>query len=120
MASTKKAADHPFEKATALPQMLRKWRLANQIKLSAAADDLEEVSTSTWGHWETGARFPKGKKLLELVTYTGIPLHLLICSKTEDYPECHPQPDGNGNGDKLATKNPKTFLNKGGNQIYAG
>jgi transcriptional regulator with XRE-family HTH domain len=119
MAGTKKAAGHPFEKATALPQMLREWRLANQIKLSAAANDLG-VSTSTWGHWETGARFPKGKKLLKLVEYTGISLHQLICSKTGDFTECHPQPDGSGNGDKLVTRNPKTLLNKGGNQIYAG
>jgi transcriptional regulator with XRE-family HTH domain len=119
MASTKKAADHPFEKATTLPRMLREWRHMNHIKLSAAADDLE-VSMSTWGHWETGARFPKGKKLLELVEYTGIPLHQLICSKTGDFTECHPQPDASGNGDKLVTKNPKTLLNKGENQIYAG
>jgi len=111
MANTKGAADHPFDKATALPKTLREWRRANQIKISSAAEELE-VSTSTWGHWETGARFPKGKKLLRLVDYTGIPLHQLICPNGEGCPQCNPQPaangNGNGNGYKSVTKSRKT------------
>jgi hypothetical protein len=60
-----------------------------------------EVATSTWEHWETGARFPKGKKRLDLATYTGIPLHLLICHNIEDRPQFTGNGKNNGkNGDK--------------------
>ena len=107
MASTKNAGDHPFDKATALPKKLREWRHTNQVKLSTAAEELG-VSISTWGHWETGARFPKGKKLLELVDYTGIPLHQLICLNSEDCLQCNPQIAANGNGYKSVTISRKT------------
>jgi transcriptional regulator with XRE-family HTH domain len=71
-------SNHPFSEATALAHMLRAWRRQQQKKISAVASDLG-VSTAAWAHWETGARFPGGKKLLQLSAYTGIPLPELIC-----------------------------------------
>jgi len=59
---------------------------------------------------ETGARFPKGKKPLELVTYARIPLPPLICPKSKDCPQGNPQPEANENGCKVVAKN----------QIYTG
>jgi transcriptional regulator with XRE-family HTH domain len=77
-AKGKCGADHPFSEATALAHMLRAWRQQQQKKISAVAWDLG-VSTAAWAHWETGARFPGGKRLLQLSAYTGIPLPELIC-----------------------------------------
>jgi transcriptional regulator with XRE-family HTH domain len=44
------------------------------------------VSTSTWGHWETGERLPSGELLLAIENLTGIPLHVLFCPHLETCP----------------------------------
>ncbi len=58
------------------------------MKIDAAAADFG-VSSSAWGHWETGARFPQGNELIKLAGFTGIPLHKLICP----YGDSCPMPD---------------------------
>ena len=55
------------------------------MKISAAAQGLG-VAASTWGHWETGYRFPTGSVLLDLVRYTGLSLVELICEHGEHCP----------------------------------
>jgi len=62
-----------------LARTLRNWRKRNGLKIKAAADELG-VSPATWGHWETGARFPAAKHLSLLSLYLGIPTCQLICS----------------------------------------
>ena len=81
----KNIQNHPFLNVTALPRVLRKWRQEKQMKIETAAADVG-VSTSAWGHWETGARFPMGRELLRLSAHTGIPLHELICPHAESCP----------------------------------
>jgi hypothetical protein len=49
-----------------------------------------KISAACWGHWETGARFPRGKELVKLSHYTGIPMHQLLC------PHAHSCPRHNG------------------------
>jgi len=58
--------------------LLRQWREERGIKESVAAQELG-VSTATWGHWETGARFPTAKNLLALSLYTETPIQHLFC-----------------------------------------
>ena len=92
MGKPKTTPDHPYLSATALPQVLRQWRQKNQMKIQTAAVELG-VSMSAWGHWETGSRFPQGRELLRLSTYTGIPLAELICPHVADCPsnQCNGQ-----------------------------
>jgi|GEM_PF-2855409 len=85
------SADHAYWHSTALPRVLREWRLRKGLKISAVAGDLR-VSTAAWGHWETGARFPQGKDLIRLSAYTGIPLPQLICPHAEACPLCVEEP----------------------------
>lgn len=75
----------------ALGPNLKRWRLAKGLKLSAAAAELG-VATSTWDHWENGRRFPTGRRLLELVAYTGLPLNLLVCANADRCPYAKQQP----------------------------
>ncbi len=87
MGKPKTTPDHPYLNATALPQVLRHWRQEHQVKIQTAAVELG-VSMSAWGHWETGTRFPQGRELLRLASYTGIPLAELICPHNANCP-CH-------------------------------
>ena len=68
-----------------LPKALQRWRDHRGMKISAAAQGLG-VAASTWGHWETGYRFPTGSVLLDLVRYTGLSLVELICEHGEHCP----------------------------------
>lgn len=65
-----------------LPSRLKAWRAKKKIKISSAAAGLG-VAASTWSHWECGRRFPSGALLLEIITYTGIPLVELVCENAQ-------------------------------------
>lgn len=78
----------PYEGFSFLPQALQRWRERRGLKISAAAQGLG-VAASTWGHWETGFRFPTGSVLLDLVQYTGMSLVELICEHAEQCPFKH-------------------------------
>jgi len=82
---------HTYSSATALPQALIWWREKNGLKTEAAAAEMG-VSTAAWGHWETGARFPQGKELIKLSSYTGLPVHMLLCPHAESCPHCDKTP----------------------------
>jgi len=58
--------------------VLHRWRKEGGLKESVAAEELG-VSSATWGHWETGARFPSAKHLCALSVYTGIPVQHFFC-----------------------------------------
>ena len=65
--------------------LLRQWRKERGVKESVAAKELG-VSTATWGHWETGARFPSAKNLLALSRYTKIPIEHFFCTNRHRCP----------------------------------
>lgn len=69
---------YPFADCTALPTALKKWRSGRNLKIETAARQLG-VSAATWGHWETGLRFPSGHNLKMLSFYTQIPIWRLVC-----------------------------------------
>ena len=75
----------PYGEFSFLPIALQRWRKRNGLKLTAAARGLG-VATSTWGHWETGFRFPTGRVLLSLVQYTGLSLVDLLCEHSQYCP----------------------------------
>jgi hypothetical protein len=75
----------PYAGFSFLPKALQRWRGRKGFKISAAAQGLG-VAASTWGHWETGFRFPTGSVLLNLVQYTGLSLAELICEHGEQCP----------------------------------
>ena len=75
----------PYADFSFLPKALQHWRERNGLKISAAAQGLG-VAASTWGHWETGVRFPTGSVLLDLVQYTGMSLVELVCEHGEHCP----------------------------------
>jgi hypothetical protein len=75
----------PYAGFSFLPRALQRWRERKGYKISAAAQGLG-VAASTWGHWETGFRFPTGSVLLNLVQYTGLSLAELICEHGEQCP----------------------------------
>ena len=77
--------DHAYTGRMALAQRLRWWRETNNLKIAAAAECLG-VSTSAWGHWETGERFPSGEMLLALARFTSLPLRVLLCPNLESCP----------------------------------
>jgi DNA-binding transcriptional regulator YiaG len=78
----------PYAEFSYLPTALHQWRLRKGLKISAAASGLG-VAASTWGHWETGFRFPTGSVLLDLVRYTGMSLVELICEHGSHCPMFH-------------------------------
>lgn len=61
-----------------LAKKLHAWREQNGVKMEVAAKELG-VSTATWGHWETGRRFPVLQHLSCLSQYLKIPICRLIC-----------------------------------------
>lgn len=75
----------PYAGFSHLPVALQRWRQRRGLKISAAAAGLG-VAASTWGHWETGFRFPTGSILLDLVQYTGLSLVELVCEHAEHCP----------------------------------
>jgi hypothetical protein len=75
----------PYAGFSFLPRALLQWRVRKGYKISTAAQGLG-VAASTWGHWETGFRFPTGSVLLNLVQYTGLSLAELICEHGEQCP----------------------------------
>ena len=75
----------PYAAFSFLPIALQRWRVQRGLKISAAASALG-VAASTWGHWETGFRFPTGSLLLDLVRYTGLSLVELVCAHAENCP----------------------------------
>ena len=81
---------HAYADATALPDVLKKWRRENAIKIETAAADLK-ISPACWGHWETGARFPGGRELVKLSEYTGIPVSRLLCPHAGSCPRLSSQ-----------------------------
>lgn len=78
----------PYGGFSFLPTALQRWRSRMGLKISAAAQGLG-VAASTWGHWETGYRFPTGSVLRDLVEYTGLSLVELICEHGETCPLIH-------------------------------
>jgi DNA-binding transcriptional regulator YiaG len=78
----------PYAGFSYLPKALQRWREREGLKISAAAQGLG-VAASTWGHWETGFRFPTGSVLLDLVQYTGLSLVELVCEHGEHCPLHH-------------------------------
>jgi DNA-binding transcriptional regulator YiaG len=90
----------PYAGFSFLPKALQRWRGRKGLKISAAAQGLG-VASSTWGHWETGFRFPTGSVLLDLVQYTGLSLVELVCEHGEHCPLHHQlkeQPTGTRQG----------------------
>lgn len=75
----------PYAGFSFLPKALQRWRERKGLKISAAAQGLG-VADSTWGHWETGFRFPTGSVLMDLVQYTGLSLVELVCEHGEHCP----------------------------------
>ena len=75
----------PYAEFSYLPKALQRWRERKGLKISAAAQGLG-VAASTWGHWETGFRFPTGSVLLDLVQYTGLSLVELVCEHGQHCP----------------------------------
>lgn len=63
------------------------WREQRGLKMETAAKELG-VSTATWGHWETGRRFPAMNQLSILAQYVGVPPCRLISDCTEVCQEC--------------------------------
>lgn len=57
---------------------LHEWRTVSGKKLIESAREFG-VSPATWGHWETGRRFPSGSNLRLLARYTGMSVQCLIC-----------------------------------------
>ncbi|MEO5712494.1 MAG: helix-turn-helix transcriptional regulator [Luteolibacter sp.] len=77
--------DHHFANRTLLGMRLKDWRKKKELKIEAAAHALG-VSTSTWGHWETGHTFPSGEMLLDLCRLLDLPLQLLFCPHLDECP----------------------------------
>ncbi len=75
----------PYAGFSHLPVALHRWRESRGLKISAAASGLG-VAASTWGHWETGFRFPTGSVLVDLVKYTGLSLVELVCEHAQQCP----------------------------------
>jgi DNA-binding transcriptional regulator YiaG len=75
----------PYAEFSFLPKALQRWRERKGLKISAAAQGLG-VAASSWGHWETGFRFPTGSVLLDLVQYTGLSLVELVCEHGQHCP----------------------------------
>ncbi|MBJ6725167.1 helix-turn-helix domain-containing protein [Geomesophilobacter sediminis] len=70
-----------------LGKNLAAWREQKGLKMEAAARELG-VSTATWGHWETGRRFPAMKQLSCLAQYLGVPPCRLIANCPERCDGC--------------------------------
>lgn len=70
-----------------LSRTLLRWREQNAIKMEAAAKELG-VSTATWGHWESGRRFPGLHHLSCLSQYLNVPVCRLICCKPDECNDC--------------------------------
>jgi len=73
---------HHYSARVALGMRLKHWRQREDRKIAEAAAMLG-VSTSAWGHWETGERLPSGDLLLAIEDLTGIPLYVLFCPHLE-------------------------------------
>jgi len=65
--------------------LLKHWRISQSVKISEAAAQLG-VSASTWGHWETGTRFPSCENLIHLANLTGIPPQHFFCPNADRCP----------------------------------
>lgn len=72
-----------------LPRLLREWRLHHALKAANVATRLG-VAPATWGHWETGKRFPSSENLVLVSRLTGIPIHDFFCSDVHDGPVGEP------------------------------
>jgi transcriptional regulator with XRE-family HTH domain len=70
-----------------LSRTLRAWRKKKGLKIAAAAAELG-VSPSTWGHWETGKKFPAAKHLTLLALYIRVPVCQLLCSGDSNCNDC--------------------------------
>lgn len=69
-----------------LAERLRAWRKQRGVPLKTVAQELG-VSTATWGHWETGARFPSEGFINLLARYLGMPVcHLFSCAGAASLP----------------------------------
>ena len=73
-----------------LARKLNTWREQNGVKMEVAAKELG-VSTATWGHWETGRRFPALHHLSCLSLYLKVPICRLICFHTDKCDDCAEQ-----------------------------
>ena len=76
---------HIYAERLALARRLKWWRAVTGLKIEAAARQLG-VAAATWGHWETGARFPSGEMLIALGGVTGMPLRVLFCGSLDRCP----------------------------------
>jgi transcriptional regulator with XRE-family HTH domain len=81
---------HFFADRTILGSRLKWWWTTHGLKTATAARELG-VSTSTWGHWETGHTFPTGEMLLDISTFTKLPLQLLFCPHMDECPFTRPK-----------------------------
>jgi len=70
-----------------LARNLYTWREKNGVKMEVAARELG-VSTATWGHWETGKRFPALQHLSCLSQYMQVPICRLICFNSGKCNDC--------------------------------
>ena len=85
----REASDHFYADRTILGARLKWWRARQGLTLENVASELG-VSTSTWGHWETGHSFPSGALLLDLSEMTKLPLQILFCPNLEHCPLISP------------------------------
>ena len=76
---------HQYATRVALGLRLKNWRVKENRKIADAAS-LLGVSSSAWGHWETGERLPSGELLLAIQNLTDIPLHVLFCPHLDACP----------------------------------
>ncbi len=75
---------HPVAEGSALTEVLLRWRMHNQMNIAGAALGLG-VSRATWGHWESGLRYPSPSNLHLLSLYTGLPPVAFLCPQ---WPNC--------------------------------
>jgi transcriptional regulator with XRE-family HTH domain len=75
----------PDESLTRLPRLLREWRMQHSLKAADVAARLG-VAPATWGHWETGKRFPSLENLVLVSRFTGIPIQHFFRSHADDHP----------------------------------
>jgi len=68
-----------------LGSTLRKWRLGQKLKIATIARRLG-ISEATWGHWESGRRFPSAENLILIADLTGILVAHLFCPHAERCP----------------------------------
>jgi len=78
----KRTSKHPVAAYSSISRQLRNWRNSEKKNVAAVAAELG-VSRATWGHWESGTRYPSPRNLELLSQYTGLPMIAFLCPKWE-------------------------------------